>query len=252
MTKTCLNCNEPLDGNFCKNCGQNAHLHRIDSHYLWHEIQHGFLHVDKGILFTSKALLFRPGHFIREFIGGKMGNHFKPISMIIILAAIFGIVSHYFHLNVLANNIKVTGSGVEFELLLAKIDTLVDWVAQHYIVLFLIQIPVFALGTFWAFKKANYNFFEHLVLNVYACAQRLLIKIIFLPVLIILKESNLFIIFSKISDVLGYLFFYWTLFQFFNKIPKLERFFRILLTIAISFPLIVAIFFIILQYFLLK
>ena len=252
MSKKCLNCDEPIDGNFCKNCGQSSHIHRINSHFLLHELQHGFLHVDKGILYTSKALFTRPGHFIREYIGGKMANHFKPVSMIIVLAAIFGIVSHYFHINVLANNIKSSGSGVEFEQLNNKIESLVEWVAQHFIVLFLIQIPIFSLGTFLAFKKSKYNFTENLVLNIFAVAQRLIIKILFLPLLILFKESPSFILFSKLSDGLGYLFFYWTLFQFYNKIPALEKTLRIILSLTISFPLILLVFFTVLQYLLNK
>lgn len=63
----CNNCNHELTGKYCSGCGQPVQLKRIDSHYIMHEIEH-VLHIEKGILFTIKELLIRPGQNIREFI----------------------------------------------------------------------------------------------------------------------------------------------------------------------------------------
>ena len=49
MMITCKNCNQKFNGHFCNNCGQPANTHKINSHFLWHDIQHGLLHFDKGI-----------------------------------------------------------------------------------------------------------------------------------------------------------------------------------------------------------
>ncbi|MBC8155688.1 MAG: DUF3667 domain-containing protein [Bacteroidetes bacterium] len=81
MTKHCQNCNSELNGNFCSHCGQSSNTHRLNFHFLWHDIQHGLLHIDKGILYTTKELFTRPGHSIREFLLGKRVKHFKPISL---------------------------------------------------------------------------------------------------------------------------------------------------------------------------
>ena len=99
MTHICKNCGSPVKSRFCSDCGQPASTHRISGHFLWHDIQHGILHVDKGILFTAKELFTRPGHSIREFLQGKRVKHFKPISLVIILAGIYGFLSHYFHID---------------------------------------------------------------------------------------------------------------------------------------------------------
>ncbi len=65
---TCKNCQNTFHGAYCNACGQSAHTDKIDKHFLYHEIQHGLLHVDSGIVYTTKELFTRPGHAIREFI----------------------------------------------------------------------------------------------------------------------------------------------------------------------------------------
>ncbi len=115
MTKYCRNCNAELTGNFCSHCGQNSSTHKINLKFLWHDIQHGLLHVEKGILFTVKELFTRPGHTIREYLEGKRVKHFKPVSLVLLLAGFYGLLSHYFDINLLSNNIEVTGSGEKFD-----------------------------------------------------------------------------------------------------------------------------------------
>jgi hypothetical protein len=77
MNITCKNCHQTYTGNYCNNCGQPADTHKINIHYLWHDIQHGLFHFDKGVTYTAKQLFTRPGHSIREFIEGKRVKHIK-------------------------------------------------------------------------------------------------------------------------------------------------------------------------------
>lgn len=92
--QNCLNCGTVINTKYCSNCGQSANTHRINISFLWHDIQHGLLHVDKGIFFTLRELFTRPGYSVKEFISGKRVQHFKPLSLIIVLAGVFGILSH--------------------------------------------------------------------------------------------------------------------------------------------------------------
>lgn len=96
MEVICENRHHVFKGNYCNNCGQPAETHKINMHFLWHDIQHGLLHFDKGILYYLKQLFTRPGHSVREFIKGKKGKHFKPLSLVVFLAALYGFSYHYF------------------------------------------------------------------------------------------------------------------------------------------------------------
>ncbi|WP_392436498.1 DUF3667 domain-containing protein [Cruoricaptor ignavus] len=95
MSEFCKNCGTEFNGNFCSNCGQPAKLKRIDAHYIKHEIEH-VLHYDKGILFTVKELLLRPGKNVREFFTENRNRLVKPIIFIIVTSLIYSLISHFF------------------------------------------------------------------------------------------------------------------------------------------------------------
>ena len=235
MTTHCLNCNTPLIGQYCPNCGQPADTHRINSHYLWHDIQHGFLHVDKGLVFTTKELFTRPGYAIREFMEGKRVRHFKPISFVLVLAGLYGLLSHYFNINMLSSDYQITGSGENFNRIKQSIDKMSDWLSEHYSILALGQIPIFAIGTYFAFRKVGYNFIEHLVINTFLTGQRLLVHIISFPLYYLFNNTSRLIVIDRIISVIGYALFGWALFQIFNGLRKSQRIWRTIGSLAISF-----------------
>ena len=63
----CKNCKLEKDNKFCPNCWNPKELKRIDKEYIISEIG-SVLNFDKGILYTIKELLIRPGITIRKFI----------------------------------------------------------------------------------------------------------------------------------------------------------------------------------------
>ena len=63
----CEHCQNEHTGNYCATCGRAQNLKRIDRNYVFSEIK-SVLNLDKGILYTIKELLIRPGQNIRNFI----------------------------------------------------------------------------------------------------------------------------------------------------------------------------------------
>ena len=242
MTKHCQNCDSELNGNFCSHCGQSSDTHRINFHFLWHDIQHGLLHIDKGILYSARELFTRPGHSIREFLQGKRVKHFKPISLVLILAGIYGLISHYFDINVLSENFEMAGNGEKFNQGKVTFDKMIEWTSQHYSVLALLQIPIFSIGTYFCFKKIGYNYIEHLVINAFVAGQKLIIHIVSLPLYYFFsKPSNLkategFVVKATFSftDLIGYTITFWTLSQLFKQLGFLQTSWRTLLSLIIS------------------
>lgn len=96
MTTICKNCNNQFEGNFCNNCGQAANTHKLNMHFIWHDLKHGLFHFDNGIFYTIAQLLTKPGYTIREIIDGKRVKHFKPLSFIVVLATVYGLLYHFF------------------------------------------------------------------------------------------------------------------------------------------------------------
>jgi hypothetical protein len=235
MSKKCLNCNAAIAGEYCSRCGQSANTHKINLHYLWHDIQHGLFHVDKGILFTTKELFTRPGNTIREFLQGKRVNHFKPISLVVILAGLYSLLSHYFGINMLANYYELKGSGVGFDKIKAAVDNVSEWVSQHYAVMTLMQIPAFSVGTYIFFKKAGYNFIEHLVINSFIAGQKLILHIVTFPIYYWFNKTTVSRPVDQTIAVIGYALAFWTIFQLFNQINYFNRFWRTFFSFLISF-----------------
>jgi hypothetical protein len=236
MTTFCQNCNTELQGKYCSNCGQSAETHKINVHYLWHDIQHGLLHLDKGILFTTRELFTRPGHSIREFLEGKRVKHFKPISLVLVLAGIYGLLFHFFKIDMFANYVVVSGSGEKVIHINDVIEKTSEWIAQHYSILALLQIPVFTIGTYLCFRKAGYNFIEHLIINTFLVGQRLILQIVTFPLFYFSSGKPMLITTDRIINLIGYALAIWTLIQLFKNQKK--RILKTIFSLAISFLII--------------
>ena len=217
---TCKNCNQSIDGNYCSNCGQSSNTHPINFQYLVHELQHGFLHVDKGIFYTLKELFTRPGDSIREFIEGKRVKHFKPvISLVIILATIYGILSHYSNIEVIdMSTINVSGNKNLFEDIL-KIR---KWTSEHFVWLSLLSIPVYSFGTSIAFRKQQFNFIEHIVLNTFLAGQKLAVHIATFPIFYLVSNTLYADKFDTLLTIIDFVLLIWTYKSFFNQESKLR------------------------------
>jgi hypothetical protein len=220
----CKNCANIFSGHYCSHCGQDAHTGKIDSHFLIHEIQHGLLHVDKGILYTIKELFIRPGHALRAFIGGKRVKHFKPLSFLIIIAGLDAFVNHYLHLSALvpaaAKNKHVDG----------LIGIVNEWSAKHYILLMLLHLPLLSYVFYLFFRKYKMGYLEHLVINCYLSGQKILIRLLLLPLLYLNIGWS---IVNNVVIPIG--FTIWTYTQFYQKEPRFSILSRATIAYAVFY-----------------
>lgn len=79
----CANCGAPIDGKFCTQCGQPAHLHRTLGHMV-EEFLHGIIHFDTRAWRTLPLLAFRPGTLTREYIYGKRARYISPLAIFLL------------------------------------------------------------------------------------------------------------------------------------------------------------------------
>src|SRR6478672_4201985 len=182
----CKNCNYQFEGNFCNHCGQAANTHRLNMHHIWHDLQHGLFHFDNGIFYTMKQLLTRPGHTIREFISGKRVRHSKPLSFVIILATIYGLLYHF----LIPDSFGVKAIDTS-DSLLGVYEKVINWSLDHFAYATLIMIISATIASYLVFKKQGYNLAEHLVLNAYYRGLVLVISLLLFPLLYILQRSGM-------------------------------------------------------------
>ncbi len=89
----CLNCGTKLNGDFCHQCGQTAHIHRTLAS-IGHDLLHGVWHFE-GKIWTTLPLLFtRPGQLTRRYIAGERARFVSPLALflfsVFLMFATFG------------------------------------------------------------------------------------------------------------------------------------------------------------------
>jgi hypothetical protein len=229
MTITCKNCGTSFKGNFCYNCGQSAHTHRLDLRSVWHDIQHGLLHIDKGIFYTLIQLFTRPGFTIREYLEGKRVKHFKPVSMVIILATLYALASHYLHINMIeetSNTVSIKNFGFNFNFTATQgqgkplVTEITDFIVSHFALFQLVFLPFYAGATRLAFRKSGYNYIEHLIINAFLRGQAIVIAMIMLPFIYFGVISNE--VSSNIVAILQIACIFWAFFQIENQSSKVK------------------------------
>ena len=213
-TIICKNCGNEVSDNFCSSCGQRADTHKLTMHFILHDLQHGLFHFDKGVLYTAKQLLTRPGHAIREFLEGKRVRHFQPLSFVIVLATFYGLLWHYLIFDrhqgrLIDPRYDITGAS-------AKIIT---WITEHFAFDGLILIITSTLVSYVIFKKRKYNLAEHLVLNTYLMGLFLIVSLLVFPIVYIFGNA-LTLQYGIIQQGFLLILMCWCYSQFFNNTSR--------------------------------
>ena len=232
MKIICKNCTHAFEGNFCNKCGQTAETHKINFHFLWHDIQHSLLHFDDGIPYSVKQLFTRPGHSIREFIEGKRVRHFKPVSLVVVLATLYGVLHHFFNVHLyqnISNNLTL------------GMDNYNEWLTTHFSWITIATIPLFTIGTYICFRKQGYNFVEYFVLNSYKASQRLVLHILAFPLFYYFNGSSKTNNINEILYIFDVLLMVWTNIQFFNKLSPIKTLLLTLLSHMIFLMMLILI-----------
>lgn len=194
-TPNCLNCDTQLQGKFCSNCGQKADTHRITfKHFIIHDVLHGVWHFEKGMLFTAKQALFRPGKAALDYIGGKRIPYYNVFYFILLLLGLNFFLNHYY--DQLAADFNSISNGEHH--VKNSLETFLTENAKSIILLF---VPFFAFNSYLLFRRRKFNLSEHFIIA----------GITFLGILIFVTFFNLvsFLGFLKyldrISSVTDYL-----------------------------------------------
>lgn len=224
----CKNCERIFEGNFCPNCGQGSHEHRINAHYFLHDIPHSVFHVDGGFLYTLKMLFTRPGVMIREFLEGKRARHFRPFAYVMIITAISALIVKL----LVWGKLKILQYYNPSVIIPVKENFF-----EHYFSLFIfLMIPVASLITWLFFIRGKYNFWEHFLANTYISAQLNIIWILshlisFFAVIFTKEhfEVNLDTLF--IFFMMAFLYLYGSVFGY--LFGTKEKMLRIVLTLTV-------------------
>jgi hypothetical protein len=265
QSSKCLNCDNEISGNFCCNCGQNTKIQRISiRQLLTNDLFHGLFHLDKGMLFTAKEALTRPGKAALDYIDGKRVRYYNVFYFILLLIGLNIFVSNYYnsiyHLYLPNTEINSDFSlnekkdfGEKNEKLEAdyfpKIRNFID---ENEKILIFCFVPLFAINGYLLFRKRNLNFSEHFIIA----------GITFLGILLLITYDSIFSFFeftksfsfiSSISSfilpiaIIGYTTYsYYQTFKYYYK--KVSFSFRMFIFITLLLIELIIFLFIIIGY----
>lgn len=154
----CRNCGKNAQGDFCSNCGLRQEIRRIDSRYLINEFGQIF-NFDRGILFTIKTLLIRPGTSVRNFINGDRVRMMKPLLFLIISSLIYTVIQRIFGFE----DMYMTANGSDHELEVR----IMQWIQANYGYANLVMAIFISLWAKLFFRKHQFNLFEVIILMCY-------------------------------------------------------------------------------------
>lgn len=198
----CLNCKTSLHGKYCHACGQTSSTHRLSlGHFLIHDAVHGLWHVDGSFLYTLGQVVRRPGKAALEYIAGKRRKYFNLVTLLLLIAGTTVFVRHKLKpegaavaLGKFAARTEarsrtddsrvriIEGTGAEF----IAVDTtgaldgdrrparlgrrLQHWIEDNEKWMLLGFIPIISMTSLVAYRRARFNYTEHLVVAAFCLA----------------------------------------------------------------------------------
>jgi hypothetical protein len=215
----CKNCNSELNSKFCPDCGQPTNLKRIDGHYIIHEIEH-VLHFERGILYTIRELITKPGQNIRNYLSENRSRIVKPIIFIIITSLIYTLISHFFHIEEEYVNYK----GLEK----SSIGTILKWIQGNYGYASILTGIFIAIWLKVFFRKYGYNFFELLIMLCFVQGISMLIFAVFA-----FAEGLLHLKLLNVAGIIGVIYIIWAIGNFFEA-KKIGNYLKALISFLLG------------------
>ena len=162
----CKNCNNDFEGEFCHRCGRPAQVKRIDKTYISSEISH-VLNLDKGILYTIREMIFRPGESIKTYIKKDRTRLVRPIIFLILCSLTYSVFEGVFGFED-----RYVNHSFEEE---SASNAIFAWITNNYGYSNVLMAIFIAMWLRLVFRKQDYNYFEILVMLCYAMGMGMLI-----------------------------------------------------------------------------
>lgn len=156
----CLNCDYETIGKYCHHCGQKTDTHRITAkHFFMHDVLHGVWHIEKGIFFTIKQALIRPGTAALEYISGKRIKYYNVFYLILLMIG-FTILAKSTYDQMAVKYLGTTILPREEH----SGKTLDQFISDYDKLLIFALVPLFALNSFIIFRRKKLNLSEHSII----------------------------------------------------------------------------------------
>jgi hypothetical protein len=205
-SEPCKTCGTEIEYQFCSSCGRPKTLKRINGSYILTEIV-SILNFDKGIFFTIKELVIRPGDNVHKFIHEDRNRLVKPLLFVIVCSLVYTVAQQLLKFE----DGYVTANGFGD----SAITTIYKWIALHYGYANILMSIFIAFWIKLFFKTYDYNFFEIIILLCFIMGIGMLIYTAFG-----VFESLFNVSILQFGGILGFIYTAGAIGQFFDKTKK--------------------------------
>ncbi len=237
----CKNCDSDFEGKYCSNCGQKDFDSSFTVKQILRSAADSIFDIERGFLFTMKALIINPGTAVSEYISGKRVRYSNPFKYLLVLVTIYAVctislelverdLESTYNLNY-RGDVVDTGVDPEKSQFLEDVGKVTPFFLKYINFFQILVIPLISVFSYLFFKKAGYNFAENIIFNTYLIAQGSLIGILFAPLHYLFPGV---LILSGLQYVTWTAYYVWACVQFFRS-KSLSGILKSLLTFILGY-----------------
>jgi hypothetical protein len=168
----CINCEQPIENNFCSNCGQRTDVKRISFREGWNDFWARIYGFDGMFPRTLRDLTLRPGKVAKLFIEGNRARYYGPVGYFFLMITLFLLVMSLLDIPFLEYTKSITKTlsiptvkeNSETEKFMKIWSNLIS---DNMKLFSFVIIPFFSLSSKWLFSKSKLNYLEHSVMPFY-------------------------------------------------------------------------------------
>jgi hypothetical protein len=235
---TCLNCGKRYTGKYCSECGQKATAAKLTWKSVMEEFVHFFTHLEHSFVYTSKRLITQPGAVMKDFLDGKRKLIHKPITFLLIWAAINSLIKAFYtyctsqfdlyRFEDAPPSLRILWSGYKNPILAAN----ENWASL------LVQAPMLVLLGWLIFRKTRTNFIERWVIIIYGLSATMMLAVVMNTATFLLRLAQVPLSKGNIND--GYFLCYqlmvtWIVYSF-QKVyrPRMPEILKIITAFVLA------------------
>lgn len=182
----CKSCENTYEGIYCPNCGQKKILKRLTIKESLAQLFGVMINLERGLWHTSIMMFKKPGMVVNDYLNGKTRPYIHPFRFLFLWLTIqlfLMFSSGVFDFIQVQMAAELHQETTDFQQRINEV------MLKYLQLFFLFSIPSLSLGTKLFFKKKQFNFAEHLVLNSYVYGTTLVISTFFLPLYFVFRDE---------------------------------------------------------------
>ena len=161
------------------------------------------VNLEKGLGYTLYALTRSPGSTLRNYLFHDRSKLTKPVGFLVLIVALATYLTVTFftfqeEFQIAGMTIHATDSSPD------TTHNILRFFKEYFNLLLLLILPFYALGSYWLFRKNQWNFAEHLVINAYILGYQNAIYLLFFPLLFLPGSHNIYLLATLIYHLYAY------------------------------------------------